>query len=190
MSGLSRSSTRKTVAAARGFRRRTFLALGGAAVAMAAGGVGIVGALPGRELNLLNWPDELPDPVIPNFEKPTGIRVKSTSFSQNDEQIARLQATGGEGFDLCQPTRDRAPQSVADLPKSTPQAEAFAKQLKSQGYSFVGPTSVYAFMQNVGVVNDHLHGCFRATDYRQHGPRSNIKNTGTQGHPGNPMTSA
>jgi DNA-3-methyladenine glycosylase I len=61
-------------------------------------------------------------------------------------------------------TRQRAPQFVADLPNSTPQAAAFAKQLKSQGYRFVGPTSVYAFMQNVGVVNDHIHGCFRATD--------------------------
>jgi DNA-3-methyladenine glycosylase I len=61
--------------------------------------------------------------------------------------------------------RRRAPRSLAELPKSTPQAEAFAKQLKSQGYRFVGPTSVYAFMQNVGVVNDHIHGCFRATDY-------------------------
>jgi DNA-3-methyladenine glycosylase I len=62
-------------------------------------------------------------------------------------------------------TRKRAPRSLADLPKSTPQAEAFAKQLKSQGYRFVGPTSVYAFMQNVGVVNDHIRGCFRSTDY-------------------------
>jgi DNA-3-methyladenine glycosylase I len=61
-------------------------------------------------------------------------------------------------------TRKRAPRSLADLPTSTPEAEAFAKQLKSQGYRFVGPTSVYAFMQNVGVVNDHLHGCFRAAD--------------------------
>ena len=61
--------------------------------------------------------------------------------------------------------RKRAPRSIADLPKSTLEAEAFAKQLKSQGYRFVGPTSVYAFMQNVGVVNDHVHGCFRATDY-------------------------
>jgi DNA-3-methyladenine glycosylase I len=60
--------------------------------------------------------------------------------------------------------RKRAPRSLADLPTSTPDAEAFAKQLKSQGYRFVGPTSVYAFMQNVGVINDHLHGCFRATD--------------------------
>jgi DNA-3-methyladenine glycosylase I len=64
-------------------------------------------------------------------------------------------------------TRKRAPRSLADLPTSTPQAEKFAKQLKSQGYRFVGPTSVYAFMQNVGVVNDHIHGCFRATDYTQ-----------------------
>jgi DNA-3-methyladenine glycosylase I len=59
-------------------------------------------------------------------------------------------------------TRKRAPRSVADLPSSTPQAEALAKQLKAQGYRFVGPTSVYAFMQNVGIVNDHVHGCFRA----------------------------
>jgi len=63
-------------------------------------------------------------------------------------------------------TRKRAPRSIADLPTSTPQAEAFAKQLRSQGYRFVGPTSVYSFMQNVGVVNDHVHGCFRASDYR------------------------
>jgi len=61
--------------------------------------------------------------------------------------------------------RKRAPRSLAHLPAATPQSEAFAKQLKLQGYRFVGPTSVYAFMQNVGVVNDHIHGCFRATDY-------------------------
>jgi DNA-3-methyladenine glycosylase I len=61
---------------------------------------------------------------------------------------------------------ERSPRSLADLPKSTPQAEEFAKQLKSERYRFVGPTSVYAFMQNVGMVNDHLHGCFRALDYR------------------------
>ncbi|HWX09909.1 MAG TPA: DNA-3-methyladenine glycosylase I [Gaiellaceae bacterium] len=60
-------------------------------------------------------------------------------------------------------TRKRAPRSLAGIPASTPQAETFAKQLKSQGYRFVGPTSVYAFMQNVGVINDHIHGCFRAT---------------------------
>ena len=59
-------------------------------------------------------------------------------------------------------TRDRAPASVAALPTSTPEAEAFARQLKSLGYRFVGPTSIYAFMQNTGLVNDHVSGCFRA----------------------------
>jgi DNA-3-methyladenine glycosylase I len=61
--------------------------------------------------------------------------------------------------------RKRAPRSIADLPKTTPQAEELAKLLKSQGFRFVGPSSVYAFMQNVGMVNDHIHGCFRASDY-------------------------
>jgi DNA-3-methyladenine glycosylase I len=58
--------------------------------------------------------------------------------------------------------RHRAPRSLADVPTTTPDAEALAGQLKSQGYRFVGPTSVYAFMQNVGAVNDHIRGCFRA----------------------------
>jgi DNA-3-methyladenine glycosylase I len=61
--------------------------------------------------------------------------------------------------------RQRPPRSLAEIPTSTPQAEAFAKQLKSQGYRFVGRTSVYAFMQNIGAVNDHIHGCFRAADH-------------------------
>lgn len=81
------------------------------------GAVGLAGPLyvkhalsSSGELNLLMWSDEFPDPVIPNFEKQTGIKVNSTPFSQNEEQINKLQATGGEGFDLCQPTRDRAPQ--------------------------------------------------------------------------------
>jgi DNA-3-methyladenine glycosylase I len=59
-------------------------------------------------------------------------------------------------------THKAAPRSIADIPSSTPLAEALAKQLKAQGYRFVGPTSVYSFMQNVGMVNDHVHGCFRA----------------------------
>jgi DNA-3-methyladenine glycosylase I len=66
-----------------------------------------------------------------------------------------------ESYRRAQP-RQHGPRSAAEIPSSTPQAEAFARQLKAQGYRFVGPTSVYAFMQNVGVVNDHVRGCFRA----------------------------
>lgn len=62
------------------------------------------------ELNLLMWSDEFPGDVIPNFEKASGIKVNQTPFSQNEEQIKKLQDANGEGFDLCQPTRDRAPQ--------------------------------------------------------------------------------
>ena len=83
--------------------------------AAALGAVGLAAPLYSRnalsssgELNLLMWSDEFPDPVIPNFEKASGIKVNMTPFSQNEEQINKLQATGGEGFDLCQPTRDRA----------------------------------------------------------------------------------
>jgi DNA-3-methyladenine glycosylase I len=41
----------------------------------------------------------------------------------------------------------------------TPESQALAKELKRRGWRFVGPTTVYAFMQAMGLVNDHLHGC-------------------------------
>lgn len=44
---------------------------------------------------------------------------------------------------------------------STPASAALSKDLKKRGWSFVGPTTVYAFMQAMGLVNDHLEGCFR-----------------------------
>jgi DNA-3-methyladenine glycosylase I len=65
--------------------------------------------------------------------------------------------------------RPRAPRSAADVPTTAPAADSLSKELKAQGYRFIGPTSVYAFMQNVGVVNDHIHGCFRASDYQPPG---------------------
>jgi len=61
--------------------------------------------------------------------------------------------------------RTHPPRSLSAIPTSTPEAASFAEQLKSQGYRFVGPTSVYAFMQNIGAVNDHIQGCFRALDH-------------------------
>jgi DNA-3-methyladenine glycosylase I len=42
----------------------------------------------------------------------------------------------------------------------TPTSTALSKGLKNRGWSFVGPTTVYAFMQAMGLVNDHLEGCF------------------------------
>jgi spermidine/putrescine transport system substrate-binding protein len=93
-----------------GFSRRSFLKASAAAGLGAVASPAIVSnALSSSgELILINWDDELPDPVIPDFEKATGIKVTSTPFSQNEEQINKLQATGGTGFDLCQPTHDRS----------------------------------------------------------------------------------
>ncbi|AOU97198.1 DNA-3-methyladenine glycosylase [Acidihalobacter yilgarnensis] len=49
----------------------------------------------------------------------------------------------------------------ADVPVTTPASEAMSRDLKRCGFRFVGPTICYAFMQAVGMVNDHLIGCFR-----------------------------
>ncbi len=55
------------------------------------------------------------------------------------------------------------PASPADVPGSTPASVALSTTLKSRGFRFVGPTTCYAFMQAMGLVNDHLAGCsFRA----------------------------
>jgi DNA-3-methyladenine glycosylase I len=95
--------------------------------------------------------------IIRNRAKIRAIVENARAMSSGSPSLAALAKSYAS-------TRKRAPRSIADLPTSTPQADAFAKRLKSQGYRFVGPTSVYAFMQNVGVVNDHVHGCYRAVD--------------------------
>ena len=51
--------------------------------------------------------------------------------------------------------------AMDEIPASTPESEALSKDLKKQGFRFVGPTICYAFMQAVGMVNDHLKSCFR-----------------------------
>jgi DNA-3-methyladenine glycosylase I len=52
-------------------------------------------------------------------------------------------------------------QKLSDVPATTPLATALSKDLKKRGFRFVGPTIIYAWMQSVGMVNDHLVSCFR-----------------------------
>jgi DNA-3-methyladenine glycosylase I len=52
-----------------------------------------------------------------------------------------------------------APASAAELPATTDESKALARELKRRGFAFVGPTTVYSTMQACGVVNDHLAGC-------------------------------
>ncbi len=54
--------------------------------------------------------------------------------------------------------------AMREIPATSRESDAFSKDLKRRGFSFVGSTVMYAHMQAVGMVNDHLVGCFR---YRQ-----------------------
>jgi len=65
--------------------------------------------------------------------------------------------TGGKI--LCRQAR-----TMEDIPAFTGESEALSRDLKKRGFSFCGPTIVYALMQSAGLYNDHLTGCFR---YRQ-----------------------
>jgi DNA-3-methyladenine glycosylase I len=58
-----------------------------------------------------------------------------------------------------EPKRSRAPRALGDIPSSTPESTALSKELRRRGFRFVGPTTVYAAMQSLGLVNDHLVRC-------------------------------
>ena len=55
-------------------------------------------------------------------------------------------------------------QPLGELPAQTAEAAAMSKDLKRRGFTFVGPTICYAFMQACGMVNDHVVTCFRHPD--------------------------
>jgi DNA-3-methyladenine glycosylase I len=55
---------------------------------------------------------------------------------------------------------------MRQVPATSPESDAFSKDLKRRGFRFVGSTIVYAHMQAVGMVNDHLAGCFRYREVR------------------------
>jgi DNA-3-methyladenine glycosylase I len=58
-------------------------------------------------------------------------------------------------------TVDNKFKELSELPSKTEQSEQMSKDLKKRGFKFVGPTICYAFMQAVGMVNDHVQNCFR-----------------------------
>ena len=59
------------------------------------------------------------------------------------------------------PARLPAETQAGAIPATTPASDALSRDLKKRGFRFVGSTIVYAFMQSVGLVDDHLPGCFR-----------------------------
>ena len=59
-------------------------------------------------------------------------------------------------------TKRKRPQTMADYPTKTPESDAMSKALKKAGFNFVGSTTMYAFMQATGMVDDHSADCWRA----------------------------
>jgi len=105
------------------------------------------------------------EPDIARLVADAGIirhRGKIESVVNNARRYADLVAECGSlssfvwGF---APGDAKTPRTKSQIPASTPESTALSRELKRRGWSFVGPTTMYAFMQSVGVVNDHLVGC-------------------------------
>jgi len=75
------------------------------------------------------------------------------------------------GFEDHKPVQN-AFRSLKQVPAKTELAEALSKDLKKRGFSFVGPTIVYAMMQATGMVNDHTTDCFRYREVKQLGQQA------------------
>ena len=86
------------------------------------------------------------------MEKGPGFSALLWDFVDGQPQVNRRRGTG-------------------QIPAETPLSRAISKELASRGFKFVGPTIVYAFMQAVGIVNDHLVKCYCHPDCRAHSRR-------------------
>lgn len=95
-------------------------------------------------------------------------RLKIQATISNAQAFLAMQATSPTAFAdfvweaVDGETQVNRPGAMADVPAKTPAAEALSKRLKKAGFRFVGPTICYAFMQSMGLVDDHLDGCWRA----------------------------
>ncbi len=67
------------------------------------------------------------------------------------------------------PERHTAPATLADVPATSSESTAMAKELRHRGFRFVGPTTCYALMQATGIVDDHVAECWRAAPQREDG---------------------
>ena len=90
-------------------------------------------------------------------------RGKIEAVINNAKRFMELRDSGESLDDLVWRYADPAGKPTAPLarpvPAQTPQSLALSKELKKRGWKFVGPTTMYAFMQSMGLVNDHATGC-------------------------------
>jgi DNA-3-methyladenine glycosylase I len=93
-------------------------------------------------------------------------RAKIESTISNARAVLELRDEGGLDAFLWSVLPDGRPiqnrwRSLSDLPPETAESRAMSRELKAKGFRFVGPTTMYAFMQAAGLVNDHVTSCFR-----------------------------
>ncbi len=94
-------------------------------------------------------------------------RLKVRGAVQNAQAMLRLVEQTGSFSDWLWAFVDHTPQlptiplTREDIPSATPTAKALSNALKKAGFTFVGPTICYAFMQSVGMVDDHVVGCYK-----------------------------
>ena len=93
-------------------------------------------------------------------------RLKIEAAVINAKMFLAVKEEHGSFAAYIWPLVDGAPirnawRSLEEIPAETPQSRLMSKDLTRRGFKFVGPTICYAFMQAVGLVNDHVTGCFR-----------------------------
>ncbi len=93
-------------------------------------------------------------------------RMKIDAAVRNARAFLKIQEEFGDFDSYCWRIVGGRPKlnhwkATRQIPATSPESVAFSKDLKHRGFSFVGPTVVYAYMQAVGMVNDHLVDCFR-----------------------------
>lgn len=103
-------------------------------------------------------------------------RMKIEAAAGNARAFLKIQKEHGsfDGF-IWSFTRGRVIQNrwrtMGEVPASTPLSDEVSKRLKAAGFTFVGSTICYAFLQAAGVVNDHILGCFRREEVGREGTR-------------------
>jgi len=93
-------------------------------------------------------------------------RLKVYSVRTNAQQFIKVQQEFGSFSDYLWGFVDNQPminhfKTISEVPASTELSDIIAKDLKKRGFKFVGTTIVYAYMQAIGMVNDHTTDCFR-----------------------------
>ena len=98
-------------------------------------------------------------------------RMKIEAAVRNARAFLKVQEEFGSFDSFCWRFVDGRPKlnrwkAIRQVPATSPESDAFSKDLKQRGFGFVGSTIVYAHMQAVGMVNDHLVDCFRYREIR------------------------